>query len=285
MGNRNTAKAVCRGVGAIVSFALVGYACVGCAAGSQEPTPIPITVEEAREVEIFDRPQEVPDEASEAGSSSASVEEEPRSEAEDASAIPQGPDPDELRAALDLTEDYRSNFVHGEKGPEHQKYIVLHDTEGSGTASSVVDWWDGNGAGVAAHFIVNRDGTIVQAVPLDKIAHHAGYGDTGHNEEFGVEEDGRDDMVGTVPIGSWAPDYGMNGSSIGIEMVHVSGSGDYPTAQLEALDNLIAYIDAYYGFESAITDHKAWRTGNSDTSPEFAGYLECYQAMRTHAAR
>ena len=196
--------------------------------------------------------------------------------------------PDELDAALsrlNLTQDFRDSFVHGDKPASFQKYIVLHDTEGSGTASSVVDWWDGNGAGVAAHFIVNRDGTIVQAVPLDKIAHHAGYGDTGHNEEFGVEEDGRDDMVGTVPIGSWAPDYGMNGSSIGIEMVHVSGSGDYPTAQLEALDNLIAYIDAYYGFESAITDHKAWRTGNSDTSPEFAGYLECYQAMHTHATR
>ena len=157
MGSRNTAKAVCRGVGAIVSFALVGYACVGCAAGSQEPTPIPITVEEAREVEIFDRPQEVPDEASEAGSSSASVEEEPRSEAEDASAIPQGPDPDELRAALDLTEDYRSNFVHGEKGPEHQKYIVLHDTEGDSDASSVIDWWDSNGNYVAAHFVVNKE--------------------------------------------------------------------------------------------------------------------------------
>ncbi len=282
MGNRNTAKAVCRGVGAIVSFALVGYACVGCAAGSQEPTPIPITVEEAREVEIFDRPQEVPDEASEAGSSSASVEEEPRSEAEDASAIPQGPDPDELRAALDLTEDYRSNFVHGEKGPEHQKYIVLHDTEGDSDASSVIDWWDSNGNYVAAHFVVNKDGSIVQCAPLDAIVHHAGYGDTGHNALYGVEDESRDDMRGTQPIGDWAADYGMNSYSVGIEMVHVSGSGDYPEAQLEALDGLIAYIDAYYGFESQIIDHKAWRTGNSDTSPEFAGYLASYQERRTH---
>ncbi len=282
MGNRNTAKAVCRGVGAIVSFALVGYACVGCAAGSQEPTPIPITVEEAREVEIFDRPQEVPDEASEAGSSSASVEEEPRSEAEDASAIPQGPDPDELRAALDLTEDYRSNFVHGEKGPEHQKYIVLHDTEGDSDASSVIDWWDSNGNYVAAHFVVNKDGSIVQCAPLDAIVHHAGYGDTGHNALYGVEDESRDDMRGTQPIGDWAADYGMNSYSVGIEMVHVSCSGDYPEAQLEALDGLIAYIDAYYGFESQIIDHKAWRTGNSDTSPEFAGYLASYQERRTH---
>lgn len=189
---------------------------------------------------------------------------------------------DEALSRLDLSQDLRDSFVHGDKPAEFQKYIVLHDTEGDSSASSVINWWDSNGAGVAAHFVVNKDGSIVQAVPLDKIAHHAGYGDTGHNAEFGIVEDGRDDMVGTVPIGSWASDYAMNGSSIGIEIVHVGGSGDYPLPQLEALDDLIAYIDAYYGFESQITDHKAWRTGNSDTSKEFAPYFENYKTTRTH---
>ena len=189
---------------------------------------------------------------------------------------------DELRAALNISEDYRDSFVHGDKGAEYQKYIVLHDTEGDGDASSVIDYWDGNGAGVAAHFIVNRDGSIVQCVPMDKITHHAGYGDTGHNESFGVTDESRDDKVGTVSIGSDFADYGMNSYSIGIEMVHVGGGEDYTEAQLEALDNLIAYIDAYYGFESTITDHKSWRSGNSDTSSEFAGYLANYIDHRTH---
>ena len=92
----------------------------------------------------------------------------------------------------------------------------------------------------------------------------------------------RDDRLGTVPIGSWAPDYGMNSYSIGIEMVHVGGSGYYPEAQLQALDTVIAYIDAYYGFQSTIIDHKAWRAGNSDTSPEFADYLVNYQNYRSY---
>lgn len=192
------------------------------------------------------------------------------------------PDPEELRAQLSITEDYRDSFVHGEKGSEYQKYIVLHDTEGEGSASSVVEYWDGNGAGVAAHFVINKDGSIVQCVPLDSITHHAGFGDTGHNEAYGVEDESRDDKEGTTSIGSSFADYGMNSYSIGIEMVHVGGSGDYPEAQLEALDGLIAYIDAYYGFESEIIDHKAWRTGNSDTSPEFAEYLANYQDHRTH---
>jgi N-acetyl-anhydromuramyl-L-alanine amidase AmpD len=76
----------------------------------------------------------------------------------------------------------------------------------------------------------------------------------------------------------------MNAYSVGIEMVHVGGSGYYPEEQLEALDSLIAYIDAYYGFESTIIDHKAWRSGNSDTSPEFADYLYNYQTIRKHKA-
>lgn len=183
---------------------------------------------------------------------------------------------------INLVEDLRPNLYHGDKSAEHQKYIMLHDTEGESDPQSVIDWWDGNGNLVAAHFVVGKDGTIAQCVPMDTIAHHAGYGDAGHNVIFGVEDESRDDFRGTVPIGDWAPDYGMNSHSIGIEIVHIGGTGDYPQAQLEALDSLIAYIDAYYGFESAITDHKAWRTGNSDTSPEFSGYLANYQATRNY---
>lgn len=189
---------------------------------------------------------------------------------------------EDLRAALNLVEDYRPSLYHGDKGSAFQKYIMLHDTEGESSPSSVVDYWDGNGNLVAAHFVVGKDGTIVQCVPLDKIAHHAGFGDAGHNALYGVEDESRDDKLGTVPIGDWAPDYGMNSWSIGIEMVHVGGSGYYPEEQLAAVDALIAYIDAYYGTESQIIDHKAWRSGNSDTSPEFAEYFANYQDHRTH---
>ena len=123
-----------------------------------------------------------------------------------------------------------------------------------------------------------------RTVPLDKIAHHAGYGDTGHNAAFGIAEDGRDDKAGTAWMGNWVSDYGMNAYSVGIEMVHGGGSGHYPEEQLAAVDAVIAYIDAYFGFESTIIDHKAWRTDNSDTSPEFADYLRNYQTHRRHAA-
>lgn len=191
-------------------------------------------------------------------------------------------DVEALRAELGIVEDYRAAFSHGPKGAAFQRYIVLHDTESNADPQSIVSYWDGAGTGVAAHFVVGTDGTVVQCVPLDEIAHHAGYGDTGHNSLYGLVEDGRDDMAGSSPIGSWASDYGMNAYSVGIEMVHVGGSGPYPEAQLAAVDKLIAYIDAYYGFESTIIDHKAWRTGNSDTSAEFAAYLANCQSRRAH---
>lgn len=197
---------------------------------------------------------------------------------------PAKPDPADLRAELDITEDYRPAFDHGEKGTEFQKYIVLHDTEVDASPEAIVDSWDGAGKGVAAHFVVGRDGHIVQCVPLDRIAHHAGNGDTGHNDEYGVTDESRDDQVGrSAPPTPHTTDYGMNSYSIGIELVHVGGEGAYPQAQLDALDGLIAYIDAYYDSESAIIDHKAWRTGNSDTSPEFAEHLASYQEHRVHA--
>ena len=189
---------------------------------------------------------------------------------------------DKLFAALDIDKDFREGFVHGSKPAKYQKYIVLHDTEGEGSPESVVEYWGEADEGIAAHFVVGKDGHIVQCVPLNKIAHHAGFGDTGHNEEFGVEDESRDDKVGTEPIGDWASDYGMNSYSIGIELVHVGGEGDYPKKQLKALDNLIAYLDAYYDKECEVIDHKMWRTGNSDTSEEFAEYLENYQDHRSY---
>lgn len=184
---------------------------------------------------------------------------------------------------VNIIKDFRSQFSHGTKTAKHQKYIVIHDTEGGGTPQNVIAGWASNGRRVAAHFVIGKDGTIVQCVPLDQIAHHAGYGNRGHNAKFGVAEDGRDDMKGTTPIGSYCPDYGMNSYSIGIELIHRGSSGEaYPKAQLEALNKLIAHIDSYYGFESTIIDHKTWRIGNSDTSKEFAKYLANYRDHRTY---
>ena len=195
---------------------------------------------------------------------------------------PAFPSGDEDSVDIEIIKDFREEFVHGDKDWMYQKYIVLHDTEDNSTAQSIINWWDSNGNKVATHFIVNKDGSIYQCVPLNKIAHHVGYGNTGNNEKYGVQDETRDDKIGTGEPDEGVTDYGMNSYSIGIELVHIGGEGDYPEAQLKSLDKLIEYIDAYYGFKSKIIDHKAWRRGNSDTSPEFEEYLNNYKKFRKH---
>ena len=178
------------------------------------------------------------------------------------------------------------SFIHGTKPVQNQQYIMIHDTEGEGEPINVAQSWsNSNNGAVAAHFVIGRDGHIVQCGELDQILHHAGWGgpgdyddifDVGNNDGTG---DG-DDLVGVVPLDGYTS-YGMNSHSIGIELVHVGGQ-DYPDEQLEALDALIAYIDDYYGFEAEIIDHKTWRPSNSDTDMNFAPYLESYQDHRKH---
>lgn len=50
--------------------------------------------------------------------------------------------------------------------------------------------------------------TVVAAsAPPDDIAHHAGYGDTGHDPLYGVEDESQNDKKGTKSIGSADADY------------------------------------------------------------------------------
>ena len=184
---------------------------------------------------------------------------------------------------LNIVKNNDPSFNHGIKPIANQKYIDLHDTEMSQDANTVVSSWKNSKQGKAAHFVIDRDGSIIQAVDMDVITHHAGWGGPGNfDEKFGVgNNDGKgngDDLVNTVPLSGYTS-YGMNSYSIGIEICHVGGES-YTEAQFEALDKLIQYIDSYYGFESTIIDHKTWRPSNSDVDNSFP--LEKYKTDRHH---
>ncbi|MBP5313417.1 MAG: N-acetylmuramoyl-L-alanine amidase [Eggerthellaceae bacterium] len=180
-----------------------------------------------------------------------------------------------------ITEYLKPTLGHGDKPAQYQSYIMIHDTESAGFAREVIAYWARSGAGVASHFVIDKDGEILQCLPMDVIAHHAGYGDAGNNLKFNTPETSRDDKIGATPIGDRFPDYGMNAYSIGIELCHQANQ-PYTQAQLQSLDLLICYIDSHYGFESVIIDHKMWRASNSDTSAAFAPYLANYIDHRTH---
>ena len=111
---------------------------------------------------------------------------------------------------------------------QSHKYIVLHSTEsGSMTAAQVAEMFMETKDEKGAHFIVDRDGTIYQCYEMSDVAYHAGAGD---EAAFGLPE----------PDGGPS---GMNMNSIGIEIMHQAGEGDYPEEQLKAVADLIAYID------------------------------------------
>lgn len=85
-----------------------------------------------------------------------------------------------------------ANSSGGEMTP---KYIVTHDTSGRLSKFSSVDWFKSKQCTTSAHFVVERDGTVTQMVPLNRKAFHAG-------------------------ASKWKGQSGLNSCSIGIEIVN-----------------------------------------------------------------
>lgn len=157
---------------------------------------------------------------------------------------------------------------HGYKSPYYQRCIVMHDTEEHRSFDSWGRNWISRG-GVGTQFMVSRTGKIRQYASMNQICWHAGGATYARlNKKFNVVE---------YLSGAGSA---MNQCSIGIEMDHVPGE-DYPEAQLDAVDRLIAYIDAYYGYPCTIIQHKDYRLINSDCSKEFVPYLRHLKKYRT----
>jgi N-acetyl-anhydromuramyl-L-alanine amidase AmpD len=90
--------------------------------------------------------------------------------------------------------------VRFEQSPNHggrirPRKIIMHDTASHNLAGPVA-WFKNRKSGVSAHFVVDRDGTIVQMVECDIRGQHAG-------------------------VSSWKGERNCNGYTIGIEMVNV----------------------------------------------------------------
>jgi N-acetyl-anhydromuramyl-L-alanine amidase AmpD len=181
----------------------------------------------------------------------------------------------ELSEMREVTEMISDSFLHGPLPADKVRYIVMHDTEsGTDSAEAIATSW--SGGHIAAHFIVDKQGRVIQCVPIDAIAHHAGPADYGSNDRYGIWPE-RDDEIGRSGDG----DYAMNAWSIGIEIVHEHYDGPYPEAQLDAVDRLVAEIDQAVGHSPEIIDHKAWAGGRKqDVSDDFP--LSAYQRGRRH---
>lgn len=108
-----------------------------------------------------------------------------------------------------------NNFTPATRGAPDIELIILHCTDGEGSAQQVRDMFNQPGFDASAHFIIGRNGDVVEAVSPHDIAWHAG-------------------------------NWDVNKRSIGIELV-----GDFPdfvatVAQRRKLANLLSRLSNQY---------------------------------------
>ncbi|CDZ25635.1 N-acetylmuramoyl-L-alanine amidase [Neorhizobium galegae] len=102
---------------------------------------------------------------------------------------------------------------HGERvGGRRPDMIILHYT-GMPSGNQALSWLCNEESQVSSHYFVHEDGGVVQLVPEDRRAWHAGKS-------------------------SWAGETDINSCSIGIEIAnpgHPGGLPDYPSVQIQAV--------------------------------------------------
>lgn len=101
------------------------------------------------------------------------------------------------------------------------KYIVLHATASS-TTESAVRWFKDPASKVSAHYVIGKDGSVVQMVDLEHIAWHAG----------------KSECEGFTDI---------NNKSVGIELVNLNdGKDPYTPSQINSALAISEALTRYY---------------------------------------
>ncbi|MBM4301633.1 MAG: N-acetylmuramoyl-L-alanine amidase [Deltaproteobacteria bacterium] len=117
---------------------------------------------------------------------------------------------------------HRPSPNHG--GVITPRIIVIHYT-GDNSLSGALSWLCSPKAGVSAHLVIGKDGTVYQLLPFNLRGWHAG-------------------------VSSYDGESGVNNFSIGIENV---GRGDaWPASQVEANRAIIEALFAAYGLEDVV---------------------------------
>jgi N-acetylmuramoyl-L-alanine amidase len=111
--------------------------------------------------------------------------------------------------------------------------IVLHHTDSTGPAQDIGRYFQTRRSQVSSHYVVGKDGVIVQPVADDKRAWHAG------RSAYKGQQD-------------------VNNFSLGIEMVNRGDGNDvYTEAQYESMAKLVAWMMQTYRIPlERITGHK-----------------------------
>lgn len=126
--------------------------------------------------------------------------------------------------------DYRPSPNIG--GVITPQYVIVHYTAAQ-TANSAISWMLSKQGGVSAHLHIARDGKVVQLVPFNIKAWHAG-------------------------VSTWKGLTGLNSHSIGLELQNDSKE-DYTPLQLEVTKDITKALVSKYAIKDVL--------GHSDISP------------------
>lgn len=68
---------------------------------------------------------------------------------------------------------HQNGFEPSRRNP-NPKYVIMHFTTGTKMESTISHFKD-PASGVSTHLLIGRDGRVIQFLPFDRIAHHAGF--------------------------------------------------------------------------------------------------------------
>lgn len=105
-------------------------------------------------------------------------------------------------------------------GIRKPNFVVIHHTAQDSLGQTIRTFHSAK-AGVSSHYVVGRDGKVVQMVNDLYRAHHAG-------------------------LGKWGNDTDLNSSSIGIELDNNGTTDPWTDAQINALVQLLTYLKNTY---------------------------------------
>lgn len=147
-------------------------------------------------------------------------------------------------------------------------YLIMHYTAGS-TLSGAVSWFQNPDAQASSHLVIDRDGTIVQMVPFNQRAWHAGKSKWGNLESMNSYSIGIE-LVNAGKLRKNSSDQWINWSKKVIPDNDVTvakhknessetGWHEYPEEQIEAATKVCALLHKTYNFTDIL--------GHDDISP------------------
>lgn len=162
--------------------------------------------------------------------------------------------------------------VGGECRP---RWLVMHFTAGG--FEGAVETLCSPAAKVSAHFVIDEDGRVVQLVPLDRVAWHAGLsewrGDRAMNtHSIGIELANYGELAGRP--GAWRFGRREVPAARVIVARHKNGGPavgwhTYPNPQILAAIDVAAALHAAFGFEDIVGHDDIAPTRKTDPGPAF----------------